>query len=39
VKAHEFGRQEGSVAGLVMVLVGLFNVLLALLVAACFRAG
>jgi putative effector of murein hydrolase len=23
-KAHEFGRQEGSVAGLVMVLVGLF---------------
>jgi predicted murein hydrolase (TIGR00659 family) len=38
-KAHEFGRQEGSVAGLVMVLVGLFNVLLAPLVAACFRAG
>jgi predicted murein hydrolase (TIGR00659 family) len=36
-KAHEFGRQEGSVAGLVMVLVGLFNVVLAPLVAACFR--
>jgi predicted murein hydrolase (TIGR00659 family) len=38
-KAHEFGRQEGSVAGLVMVLVGLFNVLLAPLVAACLRMG
>jgi predicted murein hydrolase (TIGR00659 family) len=36
-KAHEIGRQEGSVAGLVMVLVGLFNVLLAPLVAVCFR--
>jgi len=36
-KAHEIGRQEGSVAGLVMVLVGLFSVLLAPLVAACFR--
>ncbi|MFK4724653.1 putative murein hydrolase (TIGR00659 family) [Bradyrhizobium niftali] len=38
-KAHEFGRQEGSVAGLVMVLVGLFNVLLAPVVAACLRVG
>ena len=38
-KAHEFGPQEGSVAGLVMVLVGLFNVLLAPLIAACFRMG
>jgi putative effector of murein hydrolase len=37
VKAHEIGRPEGSVAGLVIVLVGLFNVLLAPLVAACFR--
>jgi putative effector of murein hydrolase len=36
-KAHEIGRPEGSVAGLVMALVGLFNVLLAPLVAACFR--
>jgi putative effector of murein hydrolase len=38
-KAHEFGRQEGSIAALVMVLVGLFNILLAPLVAACFRIG
>ena len=38
-KAHEIGRQEGSVAGLVMVLVGLFNVLLAPLVAVCFRTN
>jgi predicted murein hydrolase (TIGR00659 family) len=36
-KAHEFGRQEGSVAGLVMVLVGIFNVLLAPILATCFR--
>jgi predicted murein hydrolase (TIGR00659 family) len=28
-KAHEIGREEGSVAGLVMVLVGLLNVLMA----------
>ncbi|GGC87726.1 LrgB family protein [Chelatococcus reniformis] len=28
-KAHEIGREEGSIAGLVMVLVGLSNVLLA----------
>jgi predicted murein hydrolase (TIGR00659 family) len=38
-KAHELGRQEGSVAGLVMVLVGLFNVLLAPILAACFRTA
>jgi predicted murein hydrolase (TIGR00659 family) len=38
-KAHEIGHQEGSVAGLVMVLVGLFNVLLAPIVAACARLG
>lgn len=38
-KAHEFGREEGSVAGLAMVLVGLFNVLVAPLVVACFRIG
>lgn len=36
-KAHEIGREEGSVAGLVMVLVGLFNILLAPLVATCAR--
>jgi putative effector of murein hydrolase len=29
-KAHEIGREEGWIAGLVMVLVGLLNVLLAL---------
>jgi len=28
-KAHEIGREEGSVAGLVMVVVGLLNVLIA----------
>jgi predicted murein hydrolase (TIGR00659 family) len=38
-KAHEFGPEEGSVAGLAMVLVGLFNVLLTPLVVACFRIG
>lgn len=32
-KAHEIGRAEGSVAGLVMVLVGLCNVLVAPLLA------
>ncbi|MDR3465204.1 MAG: LrgB family protein [Xanthobacteraceae bacterium] len=36
-KAHEIGREEGSVAGLVMVLVGLFNVLLAPLLAMGLR--
>jgi putative effector of murein hydrolase len=34
-KAHEIGREEGSIAGLVMVLVGLVNVLLAPMFAAC----
>jgi len=32
-KAHQIGRQEGSIAGLVMVLVGLLNVLVAPLLA------
>ncbi|MBK1622292.1 LrgB family protein [Afifella marina] len=32
-KAHEIGHEEGSVAGLVMVLVGLLNVLVAPLIA------
>ncbi len=32
-KAHEIGREEGTIAGLVMVLVGLLNVLVAPLVA------
>ncbi len=32
-KAHEIGREEGSIAGLVMVLVGLANVLAAPLIA------
>jgi predicted murein hydrolase (TIGR00659 family) len=36
-KAHELGGEEGSVAGLVMVLVGLFNVLFAPLLAECLR--
>jgi putative effector of murein hydrolase len=36
-KAHEFGRQEGSVAGLAMVLVGLFNVIFAPIVVTCLR--
>lgn len=36
-KAHEIGREEGSVAGLVMVLVGLLNVLLAPLLAQLLR--
>jgi putative effector of murein hydrolase len=38
-KAHEIGRQEGSVAGLVMVLAGLLNVLFATLLSACLRIG
>jgi predicted murein hydrolase (TIGR00659 family) len=29
VKAHQIGREEGSISGLVMVLVGLINVLIA----------
>lgn len=36
-KAHEIGREEGSVAGLVMVLVGLLNVLAAPLLAQLLR--
>jgi predicted murein hydrolase (TIGR00659 family) len=36
-KAHEIGREEGSIAGLVMVLVGLLNVLIAPLLAHCLR--
>lgn len=36
-KAQEIGREEGSVAGLVMVLVGLLNVLAAPVLAHCLR--
>jgi len=36
-KAYEIGREEGSIAGLVMVLVGLLNVLAAPALAACLR--
>jgi predicted murein hydrolase (TIGR00659 family) len=36
-KAHEIGPEEGSIAGLVMVLVGLFNVLAAPMLAYCLR--
>jgi predicted murein hydrolase (TIGR00659 family) len=36
-KAHELGREEGSIAGLVMVLVGLFNVVMAPLLAQCLQ--
>jgi predicted murein hydrolase (TIGR00659 family) len=36
-KAHEIGREEGSIAGLVMVLVGLLNVLAAPLLAHVLR--
>jgi putative effector of murein hydrolase len=32
-KAHQIGSEEGSIAGLVMVLVGLVNVLAAPLIA------
>ncbi|MEN0099781.1 MAG: LrgB family protein, partial [Brucella pseudogrignonensis] len=32
-KAHQIGREEGSIAGLVMVLVGLVNVLAAPFIA------
>jgi predicted murein hydrolase (TIGR00659 family) len=35
--AHRLGREEGSIAGLVMVLAGLFNVLAAPVLAACLR--
>ena len=37
-KAHEIGPEEGSIAGLVMVLVGLFNVLAAPLLAWLLRS-
>lgn len=36
-KAHQIGREEGSIAGLVMVLVGLVNVLAAPLLALALR--
>jgi predicted murein hydrolase (TIGR00659 family) len=36
-RAHELGREEGAIAGLVMVLVGLMNVALAPVVAALLR--
>ncbi|MCE8469247.1 LrgB family protein, partial [Rhodovulum sulfidophilum] len=36
-RAHQIGRAEGSVAGLVMVLVGLLNVCLAPLVVSAVR--
>jgi putative effector of murein hydrolase len=36
-KAHEIGTEEGSVAGLIMVLVGLLNVLIAPVIALCLR--
>ena len=36
-KAHQIGRQEGSVAGLVMVLVGMVNVLAAPMLANLLR--
>ncbi|MBF2935929.1 LrgB family protein, partial [Pseudomonas aeruginosa] len=34
-RAYEFGDEEGSAAGLLMVLTGLFNLLVAPLVAHC----
>lgn len=36
-KAHEIGREEGSIAGLVMVLMGLCNVLTAPILAYCLN--
>lgn len=36
-KAHQIGREEGSIAGLVMVMVGLLNVLAAPLLAHLLR--
>jgi predicted murein hydrolase (TIGR00659 family) len=36
-KAHEIGGEEGSIAGLVMILAGLFNVLVSPLLALCLR--
>ncbi|MBW6259823.1 LrgB family protein, partial [Pseudomonas aeruginosa] len=35
IRAYEFGGEEGSAAGLLMVLTGLFNLLVAPLVAHC----
>jgi predicted murein hydrolase (TIGR00659 family) len=35
--AHRVGREEGSIAGLVMILAGLFNVLAAPFLAYCLR--
>jgi putative effector of murein hydrolase len=37
-KAHQIGTEEGSIAGLVMVLAGLFNVLMAPVLAAVMSA-
>ncbi|GGB33709.1 murein hydrolase effector protein LrgB [Tistrella bauzanensis] len=37
-KAHQLGTEEGSIAGLVMVLAGLFNVLMAPVLAAVMSA-
>src|SRR5690606_5346239 len=36
-KAHMIGREEGSIAGLVMVLVGLMNILVAPVLAQILR--
>lgn len=36
-RAHQIGGEEGSIAGLVMVLAGLFNVMMAPVVAALLR--
>ena len=36
-KAHQIGGEEGSIAGLVMVLAGLFNVMMAPVVAYLLR--
>jgi hypothetical protein len=36
-QAHEIGAEEGSIAGLVMILTGLFNVLAAALLAHCLH--
>ena len=36
-KAHQVGREEGSMAGLVMVMAGLLNVLIAPVLAYCLR--
>lgn len=36
-KAHQVGREEGSMAGLVMVMAGLLNVMIAPVLAYCLR--